>query len=153
MIKEAYDAMRKDYPVLPRYEDLDKEFEICLIEREHSLLRSVKKKIAEKFELVLDVLEQLINPETTSFADMYEYSCFTNDEKKQILDVFRHLMEHYRLILETDLLTDEQKDAEAIRKLHDVWQQDKSQVIPFVKKMRECWQKHVEPKQVLDYLG
>jgi hypothetical protein len=84
---------------------------------------------------------------------MYECRCFTNGEKRQILDIFRHLMEHYRSLLETDLIGEDKTDAETIRRIYDIWQQDKKQLIPLIKKIRECWQKHVEPKEVLEYLG
>ena len=153
MIKEAYDKLRKEHPILPDFDKINKEFEIELIESDKFLLRHIKRKIAERMEPVMDVLEHSINPDPNSFSDMYECRCFTNGEKRQVLDIFRHLMEQYRSLLETDLIGEDAKDAEVIRKIYDIWHQDKKQLVPLVKKIRECWQKHVEPKEILEYLG
>ncbi len=153
MIKEAYDKLKKEHPILPDFDKINKEFEIELIESESFLLRHIKRKIAERIEPVMDVLERSINPDPNSFSDMYECRCFTNGEKRQVMDIFRHLMEHYRSLLETDLIGEDKTDAETIRKIYDIWQQDKKLIIPLMKKIRECWQKHVEPKEILEYLG
>jgi hypothetical protein len=153
MIKEAYEKLKKEHPVLPEFDKMNKEFEIELLESDKFLLRHIKRKISEKMEPVLDLLEHSINPDPNSFSDMYECRCFTNGEKKQVIDIFRHLMENYRSLLETDLMGEDKKDAETIRKIYDIWQQDKKQLLPLLKKIRECWQKHVEPKEILEYLG
>ncbi len=153
MIKEAYEKLKKEHPILPEFDKINKEFELELIESDKFLLRHIKRKIAEKMEPVLDLLENSINPDPNSLTAMYECRCFTNGEKKQIIDVFRHLMEQYRSLLETDLMGDDELDAQTIRKIYDIWHQDKKIILPLLKKLRECWQKHVEPKEILEYLG
>ena len=62
-------------------------------------------------------------------------------------------MEQYRALLETDLMCDDEKDVQLIRKIFDLWLQEKKIILPLLKKLRECWQKHVEPKEILEYLG
>jgi hypothetical protein len=62
-------------------------------------------------------------------------------------------MEQYRLIMETDVIGDDKLDAETIRKNYDLWIQEKKQIAPLMKKVRECWQKHFEPQEILEYLG
>jgi len=89
----------------------------------------------------------------TAFLDMYECRCFTDDEKKQVIDVFKHLMEKYRLLMETDLIGDDKIDAETIKQIFNLWTSEKQQIIVFMRKIRECWQEHVEPKEILEYLG
>ncbi|MBI4146384.1 hypothetical protein HY489_03540 [Candidatus Woesearchaeota archaeon] len=153
MDKQQYDALKKEFPILPDYAHINHEFELSLIDQEEFLLRAIKRKIGEKMEPILDILERAITPDPNSFTDMYECRCFTNGDKKQLLDVFRHLMEHYRLLIETDLITEDQTDADTIRKIHDLWASEKKQAIPFIRKIRQCWQKHVEPKEILEYLG
>ena len=153
MIKEAYETLKKEHPILPDYHKINKEFELEMLESDKFLLRHIKRKIAERFEPLLDILEHILNPDPNSFSDIYECRCFTNGEKKQVLDVFRHLMEQYRSLLETDLIGEDKTDAETIRKVHDLWSSEKKQIVPMLKKIRECWQKHVEPKELLEYLG
>ncbi|MEM3154236.1 MAG: hypothetical protein QW165_01570 [Candidatus Woesearchaeota archaeon] len=153
MIKDAYEKARKEHPILPEWNKINNEFELELIEQKAFILRQVKRKIGEKIEQVLDLFESAITPDPNSFTAMYECRCYTNGEKKQLIDIFRHLMEQYRAIMETDVIADDKLDAELIRKIHDLWQQDKKQIAPLIRKMRECWQKHVEPKELLEYLG
>jgi hypothetical protein len=153
MIKENYEKAKKVHPILPEFEKINKEFELDLIESEHFLLRHIKRKIVEKVEPLTEILEHIINPDPNSFVDMYECRCFSNGEKKQVTDVFRHMMEQYRALLETDLIGEDNADAEIIRKTYDIWMQDKKIIIPLLKKLRESWQKHVEPKEILEYMG
>jgi len=153
MIKEAYKQLRKEHPILPEFDTINKEFEIARIETDQFLLKDIKKKIAERFEPLIELFEHTINPDPNSFIDMTECRCFTDGEKKQVLDVFRHLMEQYRSLLETDLVGEDEVDAQTIQRVYGVWMQDKKQMLPFLKKIRECWQKHVEPKKTPRYLG
>lgn len=153
MIKKEYDKLREEHGLLPEFESIDKEFELSAIEKPHFLLRNIKRKIGEKMEPVLDFLERSIAPEPNSVTDLFEFNCFTAGEKEEIFKLFREMMDHYRLILETDLEGDEKKDAETIRKLYDFWKKNKGQAIGVLKKSRQCWKKEVEVKEVLGYLG
>ena len=153
MIKQTYETVRKEHPLLPEFDKINKEFELETIEQEQFFLRQIKRKIAEKLEIALALLEKIINPDTASLADIYECRVFTNGEKKQIMEHYRHLMEHYRALFETDLIGDDATDAETIFKLYDTWMKTKPHIIPVLKKMRESWQKQIEPEQILEYLG
>jgi len=62
-------------------------------------------------------------------------------------------MQTFRLLLETALQHEDKADVEAIKKTYDEWQTSRKQIAPYIKKMREHWQKHIEPKEVLEYLG
>lgn len=153
MIKDKYAELKKEHPILPEFDKINHEFELADIEQDNFLLRQIKRKIGEKFEPVLELFESILNPDANSFSDMYECRCLSNGEKKQLLETYRHLMEQYRLIMETDVIGDDKLDADAIRKIHDLWLVEKKQIAPLMKKIRETWQKHVEPKEILEYLG
>lgn len=153
MIKETYNNIKKEHPILPDFEKINREFELTMMDTEEFLLRNIKRKIAEKFEPLTEILEHIINPDPNSLVDMYECRCYTNGEKGQITDIFRHMMEQYRTMMATDILSDDKTDAETIKKIYDLWMQDKKILLPLLKKLCECWQKHVEPKEILEYLG
>ncbi len=153
MVKKEYEELRKEHPILPSFESIDTEFEISSIEKTEFLLRKVKRKIAERLEPILDFLERSLMPDPNSLTDAYEFNCFTDGEKEEIFQMFRQLMDNYRLILETDLEGDDKKDVETIKKLYDLWKQNKGKIIGVVKKARQCWKKDVEVKEVLGYLG
>ena len=153
MIQETYEHLRKEHPVLPEFDKINKEFELLLIENEAFLLRATKRKIAEKLETCLHVMEHAFSPDPGSFTDMYECRSITHGEKKQLLEILKQFMEHYRLLLETDILVEDKTDAETIRKVYDMWMTQKKQLLPFVKKIRESWTKNIPPDEIQEYLG
>src|SRR3989338_4948573 len=153
MIPEAYEHLRKEHPVLPEFDKINKEFELSLIEHDVFLLSGIKRKIAEKFETCLHVMEHSLSPDPGSFTDMYECRAITHGEKKQLLEILKQFMEHYRLLLETDLIAEDKTDAETIRKAYDMWMTQKKQLLPFVKKIRESRTKNIPPDEIQGYLG
>jgi len=153
MVKVAYEKLKKKYPALPVFKDIDRHFELSRIETDVFLLREIKKKIREKIEPIIDILERILNPDPNHFTDLYENHCFTSAERKQVLDIFKHLMEQYRALIETDILADDKADVGIIKTTYDLWLQEKDQIVPIIRKLRECWQKHVEPRKILEYLG
>lgn len=152
-MEKAYELLKKEHGILPEFEHIDKEFEISTIDDSKFLLRKIKKKMADRIVPVLDILEQILSPDASSFTDLYEFKCFTDGEKKQAFELFQTLMQQYRLLLETDILGDDEKDVQAIRSFYDKWKQQKKTAAGFVKKIRQCWEKDIEAKEILEYLG
>jgi len=153
LIKEQYLALQKRYRSLPDYDSLNFHFEISSITPGAFVLRDIKRKIASTLEPTLGLLEHFISPDPHHFASLYESSCFSHDEKKQLSHLYRHLMEQHRALFESSLINDPKKDAHLIKKIHAQWTEDKKQLLPYLSKLREFWHKHVEPKQILEYFG
>ncbi len=153
MIKDAYDKLKKEHPILPEFDKINREFQLSTIEDEDFLLSGIKERIADTIEPVIQVIERIVQPDPNMLSDMYESTCFTKGEKNLLFDIYRKLMQTFRLLLETDLQHEDKTDAETIKKTYDEWQATRKQIVPYVKKMREHWQKHFEPKEILEYLG
>lgn len=153
IIESTYTTYRRKHNNLPTYDSLNDLFEISTMQPEGFLLRNIKRKMAETMDPYLTLLEHMISPDPHQFTDLYESSCFTPEEKKQLFHLYRHLMEEYRAILETNLLSDEKTDAKLIRAIHDKWKEDRKHIAKHIHKLRQFWHKHVAPKQVLEYLG
>lgn len=154
MIKDAYSALKKRFAVLPEYEKLDEEFEISAIEKPAMLLEEIKKKIAEKLEWTLELLEKTIQPDPSSLIDMYEYKHLSNEDKEQLFAIFKKMMVLHRRIVEANCLRDEKNDAALIKQICEEWPSLRMQLVPFIKKMGECWQRPAKKKEVQDgYFG
>ncbi|MBW3001974.1 hypothetical protein KY338_02305 [Candidatus Woesearchaeota archaeon] len=152
-MKEAYAKVKKDLD-LPDFDVLNNEFEIITIEPDGFLLREIKRKINEKLSSACDLLTKLIQPETTSLSDLYEYRCFDDAEKKKIFDLFCHVMYLKRKINESELLLDTKVDAAIIKEAAEVWPELRKKMIPFVKELEVCWEKTPESdKEIKEYLG
>ena len=148
----GYEAVRKKYD-LPSFGELDKEFEISLIEAESFILRNVRKKVGERFELVINIVQRILQPDTNSFADMYECKFFKGSEKDAIFHLFKHLMHCYRQSVELEILQDEKSDAEFVRSVTKEWREIKQGLLPFISKLKMVWIEKDESKEHLEYLG
>jgi len=81
MIKEAYDKLKKDHPILPEFDKINKEFQLSTIENEDFLLSEIKGKIADTIEPVIQVIERVIQPDPNMLSDMYESTCSQKEKK------------------------------------------------------------------------
>jgi len=153
IVKEAYEKLKKQYPQLPEFAVLDKEFEISLIESEPQLLRQIKKKICEHADAVHELLEELLQPESTSFGNLYEAKCFEENERGQILELYKKVMLILRELDETVLVLDDNVDADFIRRATQEWPNIRKSALPFLKKLKECWTKPAGARKFFDYMG
>ena len=152
-VKESYEKLKKQYPQLPDFAVLDREFEISDIEAEQHLLSHIKKKICERAEAVHELLEELLQPEPTSFGNLYEAKSFGDKDREQILEVYKKLMLLLRELDETILQLDEAADIALLKKTVQDWPNIRKSVLPFVQKLKDCWTKPAGARKFLDYLG
>lgn len=153
MVKEAYNKLKKKYPVLPDYDDLNNEFEISSIENAEFLLREIRRKIGELFSAVMERLAVVLQPENISISEFYEFRCFTADEKTKLFVLFKELRFQYRHFTHLDLLLDEKKDAESIRVSLKFWKEFRKKLLPYFLALEQCWTKEYDEKEILEYLG
>jgi hypothetical protein len=152
-MKEAYNKIKKEFD-LPDFDVINSEFEIITIEPDGFLLREIKRKINERLSSACELLTKLIQPETTSLVDLYEYRCFDDAEKKKIFDLFCHVMYLKRKINESELLLDDKVDAAIIKEAAEIWPKLRKKMIPFVKELEVCWKNTPESdKEIKEYLG
>jgi len=152
-MKEEYNKIKKDFD-LPDFDLLNNEFEIITIEPDGFLLREIKRKINERLSSACELLTKLIQPETTSLVDIYEYRCFDDTAKKKIFVLFCQVMCLKRKINESELLLDDKIDAAIIKQAAETWPKMRQQMIPFVKELEVCWEKIPESdKELKEYLG
>ena len=152
-MKEEYNKIKKDFD-LPDFDLLNNEFEIITIEPDGFLLREIKRKINERLSSACELLTKLIQPETTSLVDIYEYRCFDDAAKKKIFELFCNVMFLKRKINESELLLDDKIDAAVIKQAAETWPKMRQQMIPFVKELEVCWEKTPESdKELKEYLG
>jgi len=152
MDAQQYEVLRKKYN-LPDFGALDAEFEISLIEEETFLAKQIGKKIRERLELTIDIVEHILQPDTNSYAEMYECKFFTGSEKDALLAIFKHIMHSYRELMGLELLNDEKASAQFIKEFVAEWPQIKKSLLPFVEKLKLVWKEPRKDKERLEYLG
>lgn len=153
MKKEDYDKYKEKYPELPTYEELDWEFEISEIDKNTFILRHIRRRMTNKIERLAEILQSILQPDPASFIDIYECRMYNDEDKKQIFEICRKLMQHSRNFMEVALKRDDKLEAEAIAAACKDWKENKEKVVEHIKKMKESWTKDVETKEVFRYMG
>ncbi|PIN69227.1 hypothetical protein COV93_06355 [Candidatus Woesearchaeota archaeon CG11_big_fil_rev_8_21_14_0_20_43_8] len=126
---------------LPSFKDLDNEFEVGAVETPcSSLLSSVRNKMIERVGYFIKVLDDLLYRPDNSYANMHEVQGFSESERKSLFHLYKKLILLDRTSLELNLLLDEKQDADFIKRLFDVWQDVKPELLELVRKMKHVWE-------------
>ncbi|MBU1202065.1 MAG: hypothetical protein KJ583_05885 [Nanoarchaeota archaeon] len=147
---KEYLTLQKKYS-LPTIESLDKYFQVSSIEEKKFLLKEMTKKIHEKIYLFTELLEDILNPETLSSS--HESSMFNEEEKKEILKVFRKLQYYNKQYLLLEISSDENEQAQFIKEILSEWETITFELKKIIIKIRNSWNKDKKIKLELGYFG
>ena len=150
-IRDMYDKEKKKFN-LPDYDNLDFEFEISNIEEGYFIIREIRRKISDKLETFIKLLEDVLQPETT-VANLHECNFFDEEEKEKIFKLYSKLMRLNRKSLCLGLNPDDKEEAEFISNVFSEWESIKKDVTHVLTKMKESWEKEAEAKENPQYFG
>lgn len=151
-IETEYNKLSKKYK-LPKFKEIDEEFEISSLETPNFLVRNALRKTAEKLEFYIDVIGNLVHPDASSLSSMYEIRFFSDDEKDNMYNLFKKLMEANRNILELVLENNEKKQADFLKKFSIEWLDMKKELVFYIAKMKESWKKQSTIEEDVAYFG
>jgi len=149
--KEQYLKVQKKY-ALPSFEQLDQEFDLGSLEENSLPLRQVRKRISEVLESFVNILENIMHPES-SISGLYECKILDDQQKELLFSSYRQIMRMLRYSLEIELKSSEEQDAVFIRDTFKLWPQIKKSLLPFIIKLKESWEKESVSQEDLGYLG
>lgn len=150
-IKKAYGELSKKLN-LPDFGQLDHDFEVSTLETERFLLAGIRRKIAEKIELHSKMIEELIQPDAT-LNNLHEVRDLDEDQKKEVYDLYRELMGHYRESFLVGVENEDEKNAAFIMGITKAWPGIKSQLKRILTVMRDSWKSSKVLAETLEYLG
>jgi len=151
-IEQHYNDLKKKHS-LPDFAVLDKEFEISTIEKPVFLLRNIRRKIGERIDAVVQLLDPLIQPDAGSYANLTEYRALTEADRKELLKHFQHVMKLSLACIDAEMSTDDAQDAVFIKRAVSEWPAVRAALRPFVQKIGSSWTKSVEHKDDVGYFG
>jgi len=151
-IETEYNKLSKKYK-LPKFKEIDEEFEISSLETPNFLVRNALRKTAEKLEFYIDVIGNLVHPDASSLSSMYEIRFFSDDEKDNMYNLFKRLMEANRNIIELVLENNEKKQADFLNKFSIEWLDMKKELVFYIVKMKESWKKQSTIEEDIAYFG
>ena len=151
-IEKEYTKLSKKYK-LPKFKDIDNEFEISSLESPSFLIRNILRKIEEKLIFYIDVIGNLVHPDASSLSNMYEVRYFSDDEKNDIYNLFKKLMKVDRNIIEVVLKNSDKEQAEYLNKFFNDWLEIKKELLKYIEKMKESWEKQSTIEEDTPYFG
>jgi len=151
-IEEEYNKISKKFK-LPKFKEINEEFEIGDLEITSFVLRNILRKIAEKLEFYANTINDLLQPDTSSLSSMHEIRFFSDDDKNNLFELFKKLMKTYRKIIILVLEHDEKKQADFLNNFVVDWLEIKKQLIVNMNKIEESWGKETTKEEDLGYFG
>lgn len=151
-IEAEYNKLCKKFK-LPKFEEIDREFEISTLENERFLINNILRKIVEKLEVYTEAIGNLVHPDASSLTSMYEIRYFSDDEKNDMYKLFKKLMKINREIVELLLDADEKKEADFLNGFFNEWLNMKNDLKAYISKMKESWEKESTIEEDLGYFG
>ena len=151
-IEQGYNKLRKKYK-LPKFNEIDSEFEISNLESARFLIKNILRRIEEKLEFYIEVIGNLVHPDVSSLSTMYEVRYFSDDEKNEVYMLFKKLMKANRSIIGLILVSDEKKQTDFLNGFLNEWQDMKKELIDHIGKMKDSWEKESTIEEDLGYFG
>ena len=153
-LKNAYAEAKVKYNLIPTFEDLDKEFEISVMDpdRAHFIVRDIKRTMCTKLHKFVDYLNPIISPQPSSLHSMIETKFF---EKNELDGMFEFYKKIWHLLHKSILtgITSEKDEAEFINLLWGEWPQSKNKMIGYMSKITDGWAKEDKEEHTNEYLS
>ena len=151
-IEKEYSNLIKKYK-LPKFKDIDGEFEISSLDNEKFLIKNILRSISEKLEFYIEFISKLVHPDGSSISSMYEIRFFSEDEKNDMYNLFKRLMKIDRNVIELVLKNDEKEQSDFLNKFFIDWINIKKELLNYIKKMKDSWGKQSTIEEDIGYFG
>src|SRR3989338_11188689 len=151
-IEQEYAKLSKKYK-LPKFKDIDDEFEISALDNEKFLIKNTLRGISEKLEFYIEFISNLVHPDGTSISSMYEIRFFSEDDKNDMYMLFKKLMKTHRNIVEMVLKNDEKEQSDFLNKFFADWQDMKTGLLKHIEKMKDSWGAQGTIQEDIGYFG
>ncbi len=138
-VKGKYEGLRKKFPKLPKFEDLNKDFELDYLEKDNLIHKTVRRRLNDKLIFFCRILEGILYPNPQSQINAYESGFFDEDEKKELAAFYRKLMILERRSLLLDVTCKVEDDVNHIMEVYSKWPGFKKEMTKVVDKMQGIW--------------
>jgi len=143
-LKEEYQKIKHK---LPKFEEINEDFEIEFIKEKNFLLRQIRRRISEKIIFFCRIIEGLVYPTQQHIITATEVKAFSEERKKEIEKIYKELMYLERESLLLDVFPDDKKDAEFINNVFSYWKKIKKEMKEVVHVMKESWKKEYKSEK------
>lgn len=152
-LKESYSAFQIKYN-LPIFEILNEDFHIEKITDNETdfVLREIRVCITEKFLNYLRFIESLINPSNTPMFVFAMIKSLGIKDKERLIELYKKISKLEVELIELDLGYSEKKEADAIKKYCELWDEIKVKFSEVIEVIKANWDNKTECDKG-NYLG
>ncbi|MEK6856918.1 MAG: hypothetical protein AABX49_02800 [Nanoarchaeota archaeon] len=153
-LKEEYEKISKKY-FLPKFEDLDEEFEIRSIEinKFGILIKAILRVITNKLNIFMNYLEPVINAPPQSLHALIEIRGISEEERSKMFEFYKEISALLHENLATELMS-EKDIAIQINKIWKLWPKIKKEELKNLNIITLAWKKEEAlPTKKTDYSG
>ena len=151
-IEKKYIELSKKYK-LPKFNEIDSELELSSFDNANFLLKDALRSIVDKLDFYVNLITNLLQPDAASLSSMHETRFFAQDERNEVYSLFKIIMKHYRSAILLILENDEKKQADFLNRFFNEWLGIKKELLLYLEKMKESWDKETTIDEDLGYLG
>lgn len=151
-IKTKYEKARKKYS-LPKFEDIDKEFEIRLVEERGFIIKEVRRAILTHIQNISTFFLPVLDPHPQELHSLMEMPAFDKHEKEKVFNLYKKLS-HLIHKGVTVSLNSEKAEADFIKEVWKLWPSLKKEAQKYMKKITAEWANHrKQAKEDIHYVG
>lgn len=151
MAPNGYGMLRKRFG-LPDYSAIDNVFEFHDL-KEPYLLRKMRRHIVDRIKEYLEVLEDLIHP-NSSVSAYHEYKILDETSKKALYEIYSKLMSHLRVSQRLDFQLSDKQDAQFICQINSSWPEISAGLAQLFSKLGNAWtEEEISDMSLANYLG
>lgn len=152
-LRQEYDKFKEKYE-LPEFSKLNQIFDVEDIDIETEFfLRKIRRVVSERISGYLRFVEIILNPSNAPMFFFKLIKKLEEEDKKQLSEVYDILGKCEIEIIALDLDYSEKKEAEFIKKIFDVLNEDISKRILVVVKKMGNGKEEVEKVEIRSYFG
>jgi large-conductance mechanosensitive channel len=144
-LKKDYSKIQKQYN-LPDFEQLNQDFQIerGVEFQTDYLIREIRKFMADKFSNYLRFIETIINPVNVPMFVFSIVKAMTQEDKKQLIEVYKKLTKIEINLIEIDVKYSEKKEVKFIKESYKIWQEIKKDVLKFINSVQKNWDNKIK---------
>ncbi len=132
-LKKEYEKFRRKYK-LPEFSLLNQEFEVEKIQEKETdfLLREIRRAINDKIAAFLRFFELFLNPQNAPVFILSILRTLTHRDKEIIEKIYHELVNSELSSISLDIVYDERKEADFIKRISKRWQDLKPDLKDFI---------------------
>jgi hypothetical protein len=131
---------------LPSFEKLNEDFQIEKATEAETdfILKEVRKSVTDKFFNYLRFIESILTP---SNAPMFVFAItktLGTKDREKLIELYKKIAKVDIDLIELDIEYSEEKEADAIKKYYEMWQDIKKELLEIVGVIKKNWDTKIE---------